>query len=124
MFQQLQKIQNREIILSNTVHAPSVDSGEEVYITVRSGDRYTFKAYDKSAKFVLPAKPEFGDEIYFNDAHGSVKWYPITIHRNGNLIMGEKEHMKCDVPNICFRMVFVGGYIGWKVTPDYTIFKG
>lgn len=106
-------------ILTKFALAPKVNSGEEVYYEyVENGQNYTFSSYDKSAMFVLPAKPELNDIIKFTDQGGATRWFPVKIHRNGNLIMGEKEHMNCDIPNVAFLMKFIGGPIGWQVIPD------
>lgn len=105
--------------LANSFFSQKINSGEEWdYHYVQSGNDYQFNSINKSSIFVLPPKPNLGDIIYFNDGSGSTRWFPVKIHRNGNLIMGEKEHMTCDVPNVNFKMSFVGGYIGWKVEAD------
>jgi hypothetical protein len=100
-------------------NAPKVNSGEEYdYHYVQHNGNYTLQSFNKSAMFVLPPKPEIGTTIYFSDHDGSTKWFPVKIHRNGNLIMGEAEHMSCDVSNVMFKMVFVGGFLGWQVLTD------
>jgi hypothetical protein len=106
-------------MLQKFTFSPKVVSGEEVYYEyVESGQNYTLYSYDKSAMFVLPPKPQLNDVIKFTDQGGSTRWFPVKIHRNGNLIMGEQDHMSCDIPNIAFMMKFVGGPIGWQVIPD------
>ena len=111
----MNKFQN----LVNLFNAPKIISGEEYdYHYVTHNGQYTLQSFDKSAMFVLPPKPEIGTTIYFSDHDGATKWFPVTIHRNGNLIMGEPDHMTCDVSNVMFKMVFTGGYIGWQVLTD------
>ena len=111
-------------LLKKISQAPLVNSGDEFdYHNVEAGRTYTFNSFLRKAMFVLPPKPELNDVIFFTDSTGSTKWFPVTIHRNGNLIMGEKEHMNCDVPNITFKMRFVGGFIGWEVASDLSLFE-
>jgi hypothetical protein len=99
--------------------SPHIKSGEEYdYTYVVNGGHYNLSSFDKEAMFVLPPTPEVGTTIYFADGNASTKWFPVKIHRNGNLIMGEKEHMNCDVPNANFKLTYVGGYIGWQVSAD------
>ena len=111
--------------LTDIFYAPNVNSGEEFdYTNVEVGGHYNFASFNRKGVFVLPPNPQVGDVIYFSDREGSTKWFPTVIHRNGNAIMGENEHMTCDVPNISFKMAFLGGYLGWQVLSDLTLFKG
>jgi hypothetical protein len=110
---------NNTIDIAKIFNAPKVTSGEEYdYHYVLDNGHYTLQSFDKSAMFVLPPKPTMGTTIYFSDQDGSTKYFPVKIHRNGNLIMGESEHMSCDVSNVMFKMKFVGGYVGWRVLED------
>lgn len=103
----------------NGFFGKKINSGEEFdYRYVENDGHYNLNSFDKPGMFVLPPNPEIGTTIYFADGEASTRWFPVKIHRNGNLIMGEKEHMNCDVPNIQFRMRFVGKYIGWQVEAD------
>jgi len=105
--------------INRLVFSPTVKSGDEVYYEyVQSGCTYSFESYDSSAMFVLPPDPEPNCTIHFSDHRGSNLWYPVRIHRNGHLIMGEKDHLSCDVPNVMFKMIYTGGTIGWIVMPD------
>ena len=110
---------------SESFFAPKVRSGEEFdYVYVEDGKDYSFESFNRSSMFVLPPNPTIGTVIFFNDQLGSTKYFPVKIHRNGNLIMGESEHMNCDVPHIYFKMKFVGGYVGWEVISDVRFSKG
>lgn len=107
------------IDIYKTFFSPKVKSGDEFdYVYVENNGYYQFESYNKGASFVLPPNPEVGTTIYFSDGSGSTIWFPVKIHRNGNPIMGEDEHMICDIPNIQFSMRFVGGYVGWEVQAD------
>jgi hypothetical protein len=110
-------------LLKKIWKAPLVNSGEEFdYHYVEDGKTYSFNTFNKKAMLVLPPKPKIGDTIYFCDRSGSTQWFPVTIHRNGNPIMGDNEHMNCDVPNINFKMRYVGGFLGWEVSSDLSLF--
>lgn len=105
--------------------APDVNSGEEFdYRYVVAGGTYNFNSFDKRGMFVLPPKPQIGDVVYFSDKEGSTRFFPTVIHRNGNAIMGEVEHMNCDIPHINFKMKFVGGKLGWHVETDLRFIQG
>jgi hypothetical protein len=99
--------------------SPKIKSKDEFpYEYVVNGGKYSFETYDRSAVFVLPPKPEPNCTIYFSDQGTSILWFPVKIHRNGNSIMGQSEHLTCDIPGIIFKMTFVGGNIGWVIASD------
>jgi hypothetical protein len=103
----------------NSFFGKKIKSGEEFdYKDVENGGYYNLNSFDKPGMFVLPPNPKIGTTIYFADGEGSTRWFPVKIHRNGNPIMGENEHMNCDVPNANFKVKYVGGYLGWLVEAD------
>jgi hypothetical protein len=112
-------------ILKDISNSSEIYSGEEIEVREidLTPERHNFSSFTKASMFVLPHNPKLGKTYYFTDKNSSTKWYPTIIHRNGNLIMGYSENLTCDVPNIAFKIVFVGGYIGWKIESDLSIFK-
>jgi hypothetical protein len=105
--------------ISDGFWGKKINSGEEFdYKYVENNGHYNLNSFNRSGMFVLPPNPEIGTTIYFADGEGSTRWFPVKIHRNGNPIMAEDEHMSCDVPNVNFKMEFVGGYMGWLVEAD------
>ena len=106
-------------LLSKGFFGQKINSGEEFdYKNVENGGHYNLNSFNRSGMFVLPPNPEQGTTIYFADGEASTRWFPVKIHRNGNPIMGEDEHMNCDVPNVSFKMKFMGGYLGWLLESD------
>jgi len=99
-----------------------INSGEEFdYVNVEDGKNYVFASYNRSAVFVLPPFPHLNYKVTFTDQHSAIKWHKTKIHNNGNYIMGQKEHMECDIPNVTFKLTFIGGFIGWKVDVEHVV---
>lgn len=112
-------MKERPISLEKIISSPKVESGEEIEcLAVKNNAHYSFDVFNKKAIVVLPTNPIKNFTVSFSDQTGSTRAFPVIIHRNGNKIMGENEHMICDVPNSIFRLTFVGGYMGWFVTPE------
>jgi len=63
----------------------------------------------------LPATPQIGDTIIFQDLSSTWRTRNFTLNRNGNMIQGLTEDMNCDVSGITFDLTYVGASIGWKV---------
>jgi hypothetical protein len=63
----------------------------------------------------LPASPNYGDEIGFNDSVGLWKSNNLVIGRNGQLINGKSANFTCNLNYASFRLVFRGGSYGWSV---------
>ena len=111
--------------ISHIMRGANVNSSEEFdYRYVESGGTYNFNSFNNKAMFVLPPKPNINTTITFTDKYGATKWNPVIVHRNGNPIMGEDEHMTCDVPWAFFNLKFIGGKIGWCVTVDNQLIRG
>ena len=95
----------------------NLNSGDEVaYEYVKDEGKYYVDTSDKPAMLVLPPRPRPGFRLTVVDHYGSWKFYPLTVHRNGNLIMGGEEHLRCDVPNMVFSLIYAPETrLGWVV---------
>lgn len=62
----------------------------------------------------LPAAPVYGDAIKFI---GNFSANNLTIGRNGNSIAGVAANLTLNLDNIGPILYWVGGSIGWRVTP-------
>lgn len=63
----------------------------------------------------LPASPQLGDTITFQDLSSTWRTNKLTLNRNSNMIQGLAEDMNCDISGITFDLTYVGGSFGWKV---------
>jgi len=62
----------------------------------------------------LPATPAYGEEIWWHDVSGTFKLFPLTILRNGNLLMGLAADSSCSTNNIKAGVKYYGATIGWR----------
>jgi len=100
----------------------AVNSSEEIpheYVTMERV--FSARTFTKSAMVVLPTRPKIGFNIFVTDEHGSWKFYPLIVHRNGNKIMGLEENLKCDVPNAIFGLRYVDPAKGWVIHQDLSL---
>jgi len=63
----------------------------------------------------LPVAPTYGEEVWFHDVAGMFKTNPLTLVRNGNLIMGLAEDSIVSTNNIRGGAKFYGATIGWRL---------
>lgn len=68
-----------------------------------------------SVTITLPASPNIGDNITFNDYAGSCDVNPLVFDRNGNLIMGLAEDLIIDVRHASNSLIYSGSSQGWKI---------
>ena len=89
----------------------------------RDGFLHCVDTTGQSCVLVLPAKPHDGFKIIVQDKFSSWEESPLVIHRNGNKIMGMEEHLKCDLKNQVFALVYVAALQDWVITQDLKINK-
>ncbi len=63
----------------------------------------------------LPANPDEGEIIEFLDVGGNLDLYPVTLARNGRLIMGATENLKLDTSLTSLKMLFSNASYGWRI---------
>lgn len=66
-----------------------------------------------SFNLTLPASPSLDDYVMWSNPSGSLGTNPVTLLRNGNLIMGIAEDHALDIAYFAARLVWRGGSIGW-----------
>jgi len=85
-----------------------INSGDEYsYEYVRHEKSYFVNTWNQRGILVLPSSPMPGMKIIVSDYYGSWAANSLTIHRNGNKIMGLEENMECDEPFAIFAMTFI-----------------
>ena len=85
-------------------------------ITAVAGDDLMLDVTNGPITVTLPASPLITDApINFIHVDGDLTTNPITIARNGKLIMGLAENMTVDVTNGSFGLVFCDDARGWRV---------
>lgn len=100
----------------------SVNSSDEIpYENVTEERVFSARTFNKPAMVVLPHRPKEGFNIFVSDEHGSWKFYPLIVHRNGNKIMGLEENLKCDVPNAVFGLKYINSAMGWVIHQDLSL---
>ena len=83
----------------------SASTGDHLFVDTTLG----------SVTITLPASPNIGDNITFNDYAGSCDINPLIIDRNGNLIMGLAEDLIIDVRHASNSLIYSGSSQGWKI---------
>lgn len=71
---------------------------------------------DTSASVItvtLPATPLENEVIGFLDKKGTFDTNPLSIARNGNLLMGKAEDMTVNTKNISFELIYING--DWRL---------
>lgn len=85
-------------------------------IAAVAGDDLMLDVTNGAITVTLPASPLITDApINFIHVDGTIALNPITIARNGNLIMGLAEDMTVDVTNASFGLVYCDAARGWRV---------
>lgn len=85
--------------------AKTLTSNGPIYFVDTSAGSFTL---------TLPT-PNLNDRISIYDTTGSFETNPLTISRNGSLIIGVSEDLSMDVNNAKTELVYVGGSLGWSV---------
>jgi hypothetical protein len=107
------------VVVSNGTDWNAVGGGGYNYVEADSA--YTASANDyifadtSSGIFTvtLPADPNAGDTVVVLDAEGSFLANPLTLDRNGSVIMGVGEDMQLKVSSIESRIIYTGSQ--WRV---------
>ncbi|MCF1437211.1 MAG: hypothetical protein LPD71_00140 [Shewanella sp.] len=63
----------------------------------------------------LPEQPMDGDEVYFLDVGKNLENNPVSINRNGRLIMGEPNNLELGTNHISMKLMFAGVFYGWRI---------
>ena len=80
-----------------------------------SGHRFLLDStLNGSFTVTLPEGPLDGDTVYFLDV-GELSQAPVTINRNGHLIMGEPNDMVISTDYISLNLLYCGNEYGWRV---------
>tara|TARA_B100000902_G_C27228593_1_gene873560 strand:- start:360 stop:977 length:618 start_codon:yes stop_codon:yes gene_type:complete len=64
----------------------------------------------------LPQTPDFGNEVKIVDIKGNSKNNPITVDRNGHLIMGIAENLVINSNRAALGLVYFDTSEGWVLT--------
>lgn len=80
-----------------------------------TGDHLFVDTSTGTVTITLPASPNIGDNVTFNDFAGSCDVNPLIFDRNGNLIMGLAEDLIVDVRHASNWLVYSGPSQGWKI---------
>ncbi len=111
---------------SATAAAASASLAEEIvassfsleYVTVAASQaiepniRYGLDSSVAGIILTLPASLDVGDTFYFSDAEGQLETNPVTIARNGHLILGLDEDFQQDVSYNALDLVYSGATQG------------
>ena len=108
------------IALNNNKIAVNVVDGDIVVTATTTGVGYTMSLVQGTMTLVntvasqpgvrnitLPSSATNGASITIFDATGSFSGHPVTIKRNGNLIMGLDEDMVVDVDQVKLELIYV-----------------
>lgn len=80
-----------------------------------SGHRFLLDStLNGSFTVTLPEGPIDGDTVYFLDV-GKLSQAPVTINRNGSLMMGKPNDMTLSTDHISLNLLFCGSEYGWRV---------
>lgn len=81
-------------------------AGDDLFVDVSAG----------ALAITLPAAPALLDQpIHIVHAKGNVVANPITVARNGKLIMALAEDMTVDVANASFELAYMDATQGWRL---------
>ena len=112
----------------NTSEPTAGESSAEWYFTGRKDFVYVIASSDYNASIrdfikcdtssndftiTLPAVPDEDDIIGILDFKGTFDANPLSVARNGNLIMGLEEDMEIDTKNISLELIYING--DWRV---------
>lgn len=99
----------KSLILHSLIAGPNtvaLNAGQDVMVDVTAG----------AVTLTLPAAPVISDQpINVMHVGGNIATFPITIERNGKLIMGVAENMTVDTPNASFGLAFCNDALGWRI---------
>lgn len=91
-----------KIITANYTALP----GDDLFVNTSAG----------AVTITLPANPLISDQpIHICHAGGSAASNPITVERNGKLIMGLAEDMSVTTTNAAFELAFANDSLGWRL---------
>ena len=62
----------------------------------------------------LPGSPDIGNEIVIGIG-GLTSSVPITVSRNGKLIMGNASNLIIDIPNSVITLTYINDTLGWVI---------
>ena len=74
--------------------------------------RYSLDSSISGITLTLPASLNIGDTFYFSDAEGMLNENPVTIARNGHLILGLDEDFDQDINYTPLDLVYSGATQG------------
>jgi hypothetical protein len=83
--------------------------------TAVSGDALFCNTSAGSFTVTLPATPAANDRVTIVDLAGTFASYPVTVGRNGQLVMGLAEDMILNVANASVTLVYSGATYGWRL---------
>jgi len=99
----------RSLILHTLINGPNavnLSAGQDVMVDVTGG----------SVTLTLPSAPSIGDQpINVMHVGGNIANSPITIARNGKLIMGLAEDMQVTTANSSFGLAYASESHGWRI---------
>ena len=78
--------------------------------------RYALDSSVTGITLTLPASLNIGDTFYFSDTEGQLKDNPVTIARNGHLILGLDEDFLQDINYSPLNLVYSGATEGMVLT--------
>lgn len=81
--------------------------------TAVNGDRIMADTRGGAFTITLPANPQNGWQIDFDDAFGSWGTNNLTIGRNGQWLASYADDILCHVPNVSFSLVYSTAASGW-----------
>ena len=84
--------------------------------TCVAGDRLIINTTLSSLILTLPDSPALGDTIEFIDDEGTFQINNLILDRNGEKIMGLYENTVCAIEDIRWKMTFIDGEDGWKIS--------
>lgn len=83
--------------------------------TAVAGDNLFCNTSGGSFTITLPASPTLNMAVKIVDLAGTFNSYPVTIARNGSVIMGLAQNMSANVVNSSITLVYSNSTYGWRL---------
>ncbi len=83
--------------------------------TAVAGQKILLDSNAAAFTVTLPANPYEGETVDFLDVGENLDIYPVTLARNGRLIMGTTENLQLDTSLVSLKMLYSNASYGWRV---------
>ncbi len=83
--------------------------------TAEAGQKILLDSSTGSFSITLPTDPDDGEIIDFVDVGNALNSNPVSLNRNGNLIMGEASNLTLDTSLVSLQLLYSNAKLGWRI---------